>query len=200
MDSSMNSMFKHLIFKLVILFIAGCILTASVIVWIGLSDNTHTCDVAVILGNQIHRNGQPYARLAARLDKGIELYRQSYFSHIIVSGGKEKNGFDEATVMKNYLVAHHIPESAIIKDSHGSDTEKTAINTQFIMHKYGYKSAMVISQYFHIARTKLAFKRCGISPVYNAHANYFELRDLYSICREVPAFYDYYFLRKFKLR
>ncbi len=66
-----------------------------------------------------------------------------------------------------------------------------AQNSFSIMQQQHLKSATLISQYFHITRTKLAFHQCGIETVYNAHANYFELRDLYSIPREVIAYYNY---------
>jgi len=55
------------------------------------------------------------------------------------------------------------------------------------------KSVMIISQFYHISRTKLAFKNAGFKEVYSAHGRYFELRDLYSLVREVPAYYKYLF-------
>lgn len=172
-------------------FVALCFITLGFILFLGFSDNIQPADVAVILGNQVHRNGQPYSRLAARLDEGITLYQAGLFKHIIVSGGIERNGRSEAVVMHNYLVAHHIPSSAIIEDSHGSNTWHTALNSKVIMQKNGYKSVLVISQYFHIARTVLSFMRCGVSPIYHAHAKYFEWQDLYSTPREVLGIYYY---------
>lgn len=183
--------FKSVMCFLSLAFIALCFITLGFILFLGFSDDIQKSDVAVILGNQVHRNGQPYMRLAARLNEGAKLYQAGFFKHIIVSGGIERNGRSEAVVMKNYLVAHHIPASAIIEDSHGSDTWKTALNSKSIMQKNGYKSVLVISQFFHIARTVISFKRVGISPVYHAHAKYFEWRDLYSTPREVLAVYYY---------
>lgn len=37
----------------------------------------------------------------------------------------------------------------------------------------------------------LAMRRMGITPVYSAHARYFELRDLYSTAREVVGYPAY---------
>ena len=53
---------------------------------------------------------------------------------------------------------------------------------------------MVVSQYFHVPRMRLALERAGVTPVYSAHAQYFELRDVYSIAREVVG-YGVYLLR-----
>jgi vancomycin permeability regulator SanA len=180
---------------LILFCIAICGLTAVAIVFIGLSDNISKSDVGIIFGSKAYKSGQPSSRLAARLNKGIELYQKGFIDHIIVSGGTGKEGIDEALVMKNYLIAHRIPSHAIITDSHGNNTADTAINSRVIMQEHGFKSALVISQYFHILRAQLALKQCGISPIYHAHANYFKWRDLYSVPREIPAFY-YYLLTK----
>jgi vancomycin permeability regulator SanA len=172
-------------------------LTVSAILYVGFFDNIQKSDMAIILGSKVKRNGLPSRRLAARLNKGIELYQKGFFNRIIVSGGTGKEGFDEALVMKKYLVAHKIPAAIIITDSHGNNTQDTAINSRIIMQKLNLKSALVISQYFHILRATLALKQSGISPVYHAHASYFARRDFYSIFREVVAIYDYLLFRKY---
>ncbi|MNF08809.1 hypothetical protein D3C80_2093210 [compost metagenome] len=59
------------------------------------------------------------------------------------------------------------------------------------MQLHGFDSAIVVSQYFHIARTRLAFRQAGLGAVGSAHPAYFELRDLYSIAREVPGYAKY---------
>lgn len=62
------------------------------------------------------------------------------------------------------------------------------------MEKHHWKSVLVITQYFHIPRSRLALSRAGIDPVYSAHARYFELRDIYSIVREVIGCLAYFFM------
>ena len=187
MPLSLPRVFYGATLCITVVFIAFC----AFIILIGLIDRIERCDVGIILGSKVNANGIPSTRLTARLNKGVELYQHGFFQHIIVSGGTGKEGFDEATVMKNYLVAHHVPSDAIITDSGGLNTEATGRNSQTIMYQRGFKSAMLISQYFHIARTRLIFKRFSISPLYNAHANLFEGRDFYSIPREVIAYGDY---------
>ncbi|WP_232242456.1 YdcF family protein [Paenibacillus sp. GSMTC-2017] len=157
----------------------------------GLNDELKLVDVAVVLGNKVEVNGQPSERLKARLDKSVELYNGGYFTNIIVSGGIGKEGFDEAKVMKSYLIDKGLPEDKIIEDNNGYNSYMTAQNTSKIMDELEFDSAMVITQYFHISRTKLAFRKMDIKEVYSAHANIFEFRDIYSIIREFPAYYKY---------
>lgn len=166
-------------------------LSALVIVWDGLTDHVEVADVAVVLGNTVERDGRPSARLQARLDKAVELYKQGWFAHIIVSGGLGQEGYDEAAVMKQYLINQGIPAGQVYVDSEGNNTYLTARNVARIIKEKRWRSVLIISQYFHISRTRLALARFGVSPLYSAHANIFEWRDIYSVAREVIGFYSY---------
>lgn len=157
----------------------------------GLNDEIAVSDAAVVLGNTVERNGQPSERLKARLEKAVELYEKKLVGKIIVSGGFGTEGFEESDVMRDYLVSRNIPESRIILDKDGYNTHKTAVNTKQIMQSQNMQSVIIVSQYFHITRTRLAFQRAGIENIYAAHANYFEWRDVYSILREFTGFYSY---------
>jgi vancomycin permeability regulator SanA len=180
--------FFSLFFLIFILLIA---IAAISIIVDGLNDEIKSADVAVVLGNTVNADGNPSPRLQARLDKTVELYRQGFFLNIIVSGGFGVEGFDEAVVMRQYLINQNVPANCIHLDSAGNTTALTAKNTASIMKQNNWQSALIVSQYFHISRTRLAFQNYGIATVYSAHANYFELRDLYSIVREVFGYFSY---------
>lgn len=167
------------------------ILSAALIVADGLTDEIHAADVAIVPGNTVEKDGHPSARLRARLDQTLALYRQGLFPDVIVSGGVGSEGFDEAEVMKLYLVENGVPEGRIHVDGGGATTYLTAKNAARIMRENGWQSAMVVTQYFHVPRMRLALKRSGITPVFSAHARYFELRDIYSIAREVIGYGAY---------
>ena len=169
-------------------------LSAILIVADGLRDDIHAADVAIVPGNTVEKDGRPSARLRARLDQTVALYRQGLFPDVIVSGGVGREGFDEAEVMKRYLVENGVPGGSIHVDSGGATTHLTARNASRMMRENGWQSALVVSQYFHVPRMRLALKRSGVAPVFSAHARYFELRDIYSIAREVVG-YGAYLLR-----
>jgi vancomycin permeability regulator SanA len=163
----------------------------AVIAIAGSNDRIARSDVAVVLGNTVEPNGKPSARLQARLAKTIQLYQQGVFKNTIVSGGVGKEGVDEAVVMKQYLVAHGLPTARIYVDSQGNNTYLTAKHTAQLMTEHKWQSAVAISQYFHLPRTQLALQRFGVKTVYTAHADFFELRDLYSTLREVFSYCSY---------
>ncbi|MDR3576705.1 MAG: YdcF family protein [Anaerolineaceae bacterium] len=178
-----------------IVVLAGLLLAAGIAVD-GMTDRLHKADVAIVLGNRVNPDGRPSSWLQARLDKTVEMYQKGFFLHIIVSGGFGKEGFDEADVMKAYLVSAGIPAGAILEDHYGVDTYSTALNSSSLMSSYGWKSAFVISQYYQIPRTKLALRRFGVSELYSAHAQGLTTNGLISLAREVIA-YPVYFVRSY---
>lgn len=183
------------------LWILGLIILLHLLVIIGdgLIDNYIDSDVIVIFGSKVELDGTPSDRLKSRLDKGYELLQNNNAKKIIVSGGLGKEGYEEATVMADYLKNKGIPNSSIIIDKQGYDTYKTAKNCKQIMSKSGYTSAILVSQYYHLSRSKIAFSKFGIENIGDAHAKMFpELRDVYSIPREVIGLY-YYLFRKYWL-
>mgnify|MGYP003554361960 CR=1 FL=1 len=182
------------------LFLLGLIAfitTAIAIVWVGLRDTVQKSDVIVILGNKVQLDGTPSPRLARRLDRGFELYQNETAPLIIVTGGIGIEGFDEAEVMKQYLVDKGVPEDVITVDSLGTDTFASAQNIKKIVEDKNITSVLVVSSYYHISRAVFAFEKNEIPEVYSASSNFFELRDVYSVPREVIGFY-YYVLRNYE--
>ena len=170
---------------------AGILIALTVLISSGLKDQMGKADVALVLGNTVNIDGTPSPRLRARLDKTLELYRDGYFPTIIVSGGIGIEGYDEAKVMRDYLVSHGVSADQIIMDNEGINTYASAKKTLQIICESNKKSVFVVSQYFHLPRARLTLERLGISPVYSAHANFFEWRDIYSSLREVVAYISY---------
>lgn len=158
----------------------------------GLRERVFPADLAVVLGNEVYRSGRPAPRLAARLDRAVELYRQGLVKTVIVSGSVGKSGVDEAMAMREYLLQAGVPSGAIVADSSGADTRRTAIFTAAYMKEHSQSSAIAVSQFFHLPRTRLALGQEGVPQVGSASADYYELRDIYSTLRELPGYLAYW--------
>lgn len=184
----MKNLFKSL--KIVVAIIIFWFLAHTIyIVTDGLSDNSEKADIAVILGSKVNEDRTLSQRLEKRLETGSELYKNHRVQRIIVSGGLGKEGFYEGDKMKEFLVKKGIPDSLIIVDNFGNNTRLSVINTLKLKDSLPFKSVIVVSQYFHVTRTKKLFKDQGFRDVSSASPRYFEWRDLYSIVREFPAYY-----------
>lgn len=155
----------------------------------GLSDSGTKADLAVVPGNKVNEDGTLSGRLRARLECSLDLYRKHRVKKILVSGGLGKEGFYEGDAMKAYLVAEGIPDSLVMVDNNGNTTRATVENTLKIRQQTHFSSIIIVSQYFHVTRTKKLFRDKGYSAVSSVSPQYFEWRDLYSLLREFPAYY-----------
>ena len=164
--------------------LASFVLGMMAIAAFGLTDQLVDADLAVIPGNTVNPDGTPSKRLAGRLDAALELYRNGHCKMLLVSGGIGSEGFDEAAVMKAYLVAHGVPAAAVVTDNHGINTFETARFAAALMHAKGYRSVILVSQFFHLARFSIAMHKHGIDADGHVYARYFEARDIYSLSRE----------------
>lgn len=177
---------------LISIVIVLTVVAAVIIAYFGTRDRSGKADIGVVLGTTVYedRTLSPYLR--ARLDAAVRNYQEGYFPLIVASGGLGIEGHDEATVMAEYMVAKGIPKDKVIIDSMGNNTGATAQNLKKIMDERGLKSAFVITQFFHVPRSRLALSCMGIDPIYSDYAHYWNIRDLYSVLREVPAFALYW--------
>ena len=168
------------------------------IVLFGVMSKAEKSDLIVVLGSKVEENGEPAKRLKYRLDKGAELFREGTADAIIVSGGLGKEGYDEAAVMAEYLIKKGISPTAIIQDNQGLNTYASAQNCLRIMEPQEAESIIIVSQYFHLLRSQIAFKRMGIKNVSVESSDlFFEWRDFYSVPREIVGLY-YYLVRSYK--
>jgi len=184
---------KKIFKKTIVTIVFACITYFVVIVVFGHLDKVKPADICVVLGNKVNPDGSLSPRLKARLDRCISLYNDGLFSKVIVSGGTGKEGVNEAVAMKLYLTANNLPTDSIIADSSGINTYMTALFTKKYMIQNNLQSVLIVSQYFHLLRTTMILQRLGIKPVYYAHAHFYEIRDFYSIIREMAGIVTYQF-------
>jgi vancomycin permeability regulator SanA len=153
----------------------------------GLVARARTADVAIVFGNTVDPQGRPSPRLAARLSAARDLYRAGYVRGVIVSGSTGKEGVDEATAMEVYLLQAGLPPEALAIDTRGVTTEATCRNAPLLMQARGWRTADLVTQYFHIVRARSACRRAGVTVVGAVAPRFYEARDIYSLFREVVA-------------
>jgi vancomycin permeability regulator SanA len=167
--------------------VASFIAAAGAIAASGFGDRIIDADMVVVPGNTVYSDGTLSNRLKGRLDAALTIYRAGRCQAIFVSGAVGAEGIDEAIAMRTYLVQQGVAPNSIIEDHAGFDTEATASNAAAELRRRHLTKVLAVTQYFHISRLRLLLQRHGVHVVGSAHANYFELRDLYSLAREVVA-------------
>lgn len=140
-------------------------------------------DVIVILGcnlNSIFMN--------QRLKKSIELYNEGIAKYFIVTG-KGKGDISEALGMKNFLVNLGIYDNNIFIEEKAKNTYQNLKFSKNIMNNKGFKKAVIVSDYYHIARIKMIAKRikldCSFATWPVKKFNKYEVK---AILREVIAY------------
>jgi vancomycin permeability regulator SanA len=179
-------------FKVVTAAAAVFVLTAAAISISGLREDPRPADVAVVFGSKVEVNGVPAPTLQTRLDRAAEVYHAGLVKAVLVSGGLGKEGHDEAQVMADDLAAQGVPREVIVIDRQGNNTLLTAQHTRALAETYGWRSFLLVSNFYHLPRARLTFTRLGLEPVFTTYARLFQPNDFYyALPREVLAYPAY---------
>jgi uncharacterized SAM-binding protein YcdF (DUF218 family) len=125
-------------------------------------DEAQTADAIIVMGAAQY-NGRPSPVLKARLDQAVELYRRGYAKSVITTGsyGPDPN-FSEAHVGTQYLVQKGIDRSAIVTEQGSGNTRDSIRAAANLMHSKSWKTALVVSDGFHLFRVKWMLEDQGI--------------------------------------
>lgn len=116
-------------------------------------------DCIIVLGAGVKSDGSPSPMLRDRLDKAAELYEMGVSNRIIVSGDHRSRYYDEVNTMKNYLIGKGIPSECIFMDHAGLSTYDSMYRA---VNVFGVKSAVVVTQKYHMYRALYDARAMGI--------------------------------------
>jgi len=116
--------------------------------------------VALVLGAQVQPDGRMSAMLADRVSQAVALWRAGKVDRILVSGDHHAWSYDEPGTMKNALLAAGVPASAIFTDHAGFNTWASMVRARKV---FDVKSAIVVTQGFHMARALYLARAAGLS-------------------------------------
>lgn len=152
---------------------------------------TGKADVAVVLGNTVFADGSLSPWLKGRVDEALRLYRNRQVDVLFVSGGIGKTRFPEGDGMRNYLLQQGVPDAAIVVDNAGDNSYLTAKNLMQWNGDKHYRSAVVVTSYYHVTRSRYIVDKMGMEEVAGASSAFRTMADWYGLLREFPAFYKY---------
>ena len=125
-------------------------------------DERRPADAIVVLGAAQY-NGRPSPVLRARLNQALALYREQLAPLVVVTGGVGRGDTtSEATVGRRYLVAHGIPDSAVVAQSEGRNTMASMTAVTDWVHARGLHRVLLVSDPFHMFRLRLEARRTGL--------------------------------------
>lgn len=174
---------------LIVIFVTVVITLEYQIISFALYEKPKKSDVIIVLGCAVYGK-KPSPFFKERLDEALRLYKEGYGKYIIVSGGKGPGeNISEAEAGKEYLLKNGIPEKIILTDNKSFSTYENLFYSKEIMDKNSLKTAIIISNKFHLKRASVIAKRIGIDASYSGVflKKYMLNDEAYGFLREIPA-------------
>ena len=132
-----------------------CLYSGYRIYQVGHTDAGGNADCAVVLGAAAwHKKPSPV--LAARLDHAILLYQSGRVKKLLLTGGKGKGAeYAEAEVAYSYCMEHGVQEVDIVMEARSLTTHENIIEAKKVMEQNGLKTALLVSDPWHLRRATL---------------------------------------------
>ncbi|NCB32344.1 MAG: YdcF family protein [Erysipelotrichia bacterium] len=154
-ESSLSH-FAILAFGILILY--TCIIFLAFLLYSVLSSwipKETTFDYVIVHGCGLIHGREVSHLLAARIQKGMKVYRRSMSDcKLICSGGKGPDEeISEADAMKEYMISHGIPESDILMEDGSFTTIQNLKNSkEMIEHRGGRTKIALVTSNYHVLR------------------------------------------------
>jgi len=186
-------LFKYLM----LIGIVIAIIIEGDVIWFGSKAKSKKSDCIIVLGCQV-KGTNPSPFLQERLNVGIRLYKEGYSKYIIVSGGKGPGeDITEAEAMKKYLLDNGIDESNIIMEDKSKNTMENLTFSKKVMEEKGFKTAVVVSNKYHLKRVSLMCNRLEMNTSYSGvFVSQYKSFEYKGYIREVPGVLKFMILKK----
>ena len=123
----------------------------SQIVYFAGMDQATPSDAIVVFG-AAEWDGKPSPVFRARLDHALTLYQHKIAPLVITLGGDGGDEYSEGGVGRNYLMAHDVPEKAIIAETQSRSTSESARRVAVIARANKLERLVIVSDGTHLFR------------------------------------------------
>ena len=180
------------------LAVIATFVTTFQIIYFGEISKPKKSDCIIVLGCQVYGT-TPSPFLVWRTEQALKLYKMGYGKYIIVSGGQGSGEeISEAEAMKRYLLAKGVDSSKILIEDKSGSTMANLINSKAIMDEKGLKTAVIVSNKYHLKRASLMAKQQNINGSYSGvFVTPYKNHEFTGYVREIPALIKYYFLKAY---
>ncbi len=138
----------------------GCLVLAVFV--FAQRDEARAADAIVVLGAAQY-DGRPSPVLKARLDHAIELYHDGVAPVMIFTGGVGVGDtVSEAEVGRRYAGKRGVPAEQTMVEPAGLSSGQSMNTVATLMESRGLRSAVLVSDPFHMLRLRLLAARLGL--------------------------------------
>ena len=116
-------------------------------------------DCVLVLGAKVNSNGTLSHMLEDRMSTGVDLYQSGAGKKILASGDHGRDSYDEVNHMKQYAVGRGVDPDDVFLDHAGFSTYESMYRARDV---FEVKSAIVVTQKYHLYRAVYNARRLGI--------------------------------------
>ena len=116
-------------------------------------------EAAIVPGALVDSRGRMSAMLADRVHQAAALWRAGKVRRVLVSGDHHTWAYDEPDTMRQALEREGVPARDVFTDHAGFDTWATMVRARKV---FGVRSAVVITQGFHMPRALYLAREAGL--------------------------------------
>lgn len=133
------------------------------IVATGNQSSGRNADVAIVLGAGV-RDGIPSPVFVERIRHGVALYKTGRVRKLLLTGGHTAGeaADAESTVARRWAIRAGVPPAAILTEEQSRTTMQNFIHAQPLMRANGLRTALVVSDPFHMKRALAMAAHLGI--------------------------------------
>jgi uncharacterized SAM-binding protein YcdF (DUF218 family) len=95
-----------------------------------------------------------------RSEYAVRVWREGGFQKVLVSGGG--SGEPQATVMRQFLIAEGVPDTAIVVEPRANSTRENAVYTRELLEGSRGRMVLLTSDY-HVYRAARVFRKAGLN-------------------------------------
>lgn len=125
-------------------------------------EDAPSSQVAIILGAKVFDGDRLSDVLADRVSTGVDLYYAGKVKKLLLTGDHGRTSYDEVNSMRRYALARGVPSQDIFMDHAGFNTYDSMYRGRDV---FEVKSAVVVTQKFHLARSVYIARVLGIDAV-----------------------------------
>jgi SanA protein len=115
---------------------------------------------ALVFGARVYSDGRLSDMFRDRVDSALELYQAGLVPKILVSGDHGQAEYDEVNAAREYLLDKGVRAEDIFLDHAGFDTYDSLYRAQAV---FGVKSAVLVTQAYHLPRAFFIARHLGLS-------------------------------------
>jgi SanA protein len=116
-------------------------------------------EAAIVLGCFVYPDGSPSAMLYDRVLTGVELYKAGKVDKLLMSGDHGEKSYNEVKAMRLLAEKMGVPIRDIFMDHAGFNTYESMYRARDV---FRVKSAIIVTQDFHLNRAVYLSKKMGI--------------------------------------